>query len=278
MLAHQHAEHPVAGLRALALDHVQQVGQRLRDRAERALDAAEEVEAGGGEALEVGAVLVRDAQQLADRQRRDRQGEALDEIHLPFLGGDPRHLVELARDDRVDAGREPAQAVSGELRREHLAQAGVLRRVREAEAPGVLLGGDARLADEVGEIAAERACRAEYGLGLVVAADQPAPDPEGQLQQAHRLAVAQLAHIGHGVEAGALERQQGLVGQQRQQRGRATPSALETHRQPRDELDDPLTHGSDSNGVRITTAVRHTNETPVSLVDRSVSSNLASHS
>ena len=32
VLAHQHAEHAVAGLRALALDHVEQVGEGLRDR------------------------------------------------------------------------------------------------------------------------------------------------------------------------------------------------------------------------------------------------------
>ena len=89
-----------------------------------------------------------------------------DEIHPALLGGDPGHLVELARDDRVDPRGEAAQPVPGELRGEHLAQAGVRGRVGEAEAAGVLLGGDARLADEVGEVARERARRAEHGLRL----------------------------------------------------------------------------------------------------------------
>ena len=101
-------EHAVAGLRALALDHVEQVGERLRDRPQRALDAAEEVETGGGKALEVGAVFVGHPEQLADRQRGDRQREALHEVHLALLGGDLRHLIELTRDDRVDPRCEAA--------------------------------------------------------------------------------------------------------------------------------------------------------------------------
>ena len=206
VLAHQHAEHAVAGLRALALDHVEQVGEGLRDRAERAFDAAEEVEAGGRQALEIGPVLVRHAQQLADRQRGDRQREALHQVHLTALGGDLGHLVELARDDRVDPGSEAAQPVPGELRGEHLAQAGVCGWVGEAEAAGVLLGGDARFPDEVGEVAGERARRAEHGLRLVVAAHEPAADAERQLEQAHGFAVAQRCHLGHRVEPDALQR------------------------------------------------------------------------
>src|SRR5436305_372926 len=80
VLLDQHAAQAVAGLLTLLLDDVQQVGQRLRHRAERRARAAEQVEAGGAQPLEVLAVLVGHAEQLADRQRRDRQRERLPQV------------------------------------------------------------------------------------------------------------------------------------------------------------------------------------------------------
>ena len=163
-------------------------------------------------------------------------------------------------------GREAAQPVPGELRGEHLAQAGVGGRVGEAEAAGVLLGGDARFPDEVGEVAGERARRAEHGLRLVVAAHEPTADAERQLEQAHGLAVAQRCHLGHRVEPDALQRQQRLVRQEREEGvGRAAAPAPEARRQPRGQLDYPPTACTDCIGVGISAVVRHANETQVSL-------------
>jgi hypothetical protein len=122
------------------------------------------------------------------------------------LAGGGLHLVELARHDRVDAGGEAFEAVARELRRQHLAQPRVVGRVGEAQAAGVLVGGDADGADEMAEIAAERGRRPQHGLGLGVARDDPGAQAQRQLHLADGFVGPELAEIGDGVEPVALER------------------------------------------------------------------------
>jgi hypothetical protein len=108
VLPHEHAEQAVTRLDPLLLHDAEQVLHRLRDRAERAGDPAEEVETGGAQPLEVGAVGVGDAEELADRQRGDGEREGLQEIDDAVRLGERGHLVELADDDGLDSGRKPA--------------------------------------------------------------------------------------------------------------------------------------------------------------------------
>jgi hypothetical protein len=237
VLAHEPAEQPVTGLLALVLHDLQQVLHGLGDRAEGAGDPAEQVEAGGGQALELRTVGVGDAEQLADRERRDRQCEALYEVDGLSRRGRRRHLVQLAGHDHLDPRPEPAQPVPGELRGEELAQPGVVGRVGEPETARVLVGGDPDGADEVGEVVAEGRRRCEHRLGLLVAGDQPRPQPEGELHPADRLGGAQPPELGHRVEPVALQRDQRRLGQHRQQRV-AAATAPPAQPQPGERADD----------------------------------------
>ena len=73
-----------------------------------------QVELAGAAALEVVAVVVRHAEQLADHQRRDRQREARHQIcWRPGLF----HRVQLCVDDLDDARLQPLHPADRELRR-----------------------------------------------------------------------------------------------------------------------------------------------------------------
>ena len=88
-----------------------------------------QVELAGAAPLEVLAVVVRHAEQLADHQRRDGQREVLHQID-----GRPGgfHRVELLIDDLGDAWFQALHPADGELGGEHAAQPLVFGRV-EAE-------------------------------------------------------------------------------------------------------------------------------------------------
>ncbi len=214
VLLHQHAEQPVAGVLALLLDYVAQVGERLGYRAERGVGAREEVEAGGAEALELLAVLVRDAEQLADDQRGDRHRERLDEVDRVAVLPQRLHLVQPLLDEVVDARGESAEAPHGEFGGEQPAQPGVDGRIAEAEPAGVVVLGHPGVADEVGEVVAEAIGLAEHGTRLVVPRDQPHIHVERYGELGDRGLFAHLAQLGHRVEAVPAERHQGGLGEQ----------------------------------------------------------------
>ena len=106
-----------------------------------------QVELAGAAALEVVAVVIGHAEQLADHQRRDRQREARHQIRWrPGLF----HRVQLCVDDLDDARLQPLHPPDRELGREHAPQPLMLGRV-EAEQiagprAGLLLLGDRRRA------------------------------------------------------------------------------------------------------------------------------------
>src|SRR5690606_14981992 len=100
--------------------------------------------------------------------------EVLDQIDRSTVLARRVHLVQLPLDDRVDVRRQALEPARGELRLQHLAQPGVVRRIREAETAWVLLrGGPWRLADQVAEVVAERLDVAQHRPGLRISGDQP---------------------------------------------------------------------------------------------------------
>ena len=187
--------------------------------------------------------VVVDAEQFHDHAGRDGQREVLLQV-------DQRRPAPTAASTSSSAssmisrirGSRAASARVVKCARQHVAQPGVRRRVGEAEAARVLLGGDADLADHVAEVVAEGLrVGGEDRPGLVVAGHQPAPQAERHLEPADRLAVAEPAEFGHRVEADAAQRHQRFVGKAGEQRGRVGAAGAG---QPHQQAEQPATRSA----------------------------------
>src|SRR5437588_10561780 len=88
-------------------------------------------------------------------------------------------------------------------------------RIAEPESSGVLLLGETETCGNVGELVTELGGLAEYGLGLLVAGDQPGPHTEGQRQLADRFIPAFFSQSWHGIKAVTSQRQQGRLREKR---------------------------------------------------------------
>ena len=155
MLADDLADQAVAGVVALLAGRLPEEPPRVRHRAEDPLTAVRHVEAGGAQLPEGLPVLVGEAQELADDQERDREGEGRHQVDDTVAGGGLLgDLVELGLDDRGDPRAQPLEAAHRELWGEQLAQPGVLRRVGEPETADVTVGGRPALAHERPDVGA----------------------------------------------------------------------------------------------------------------------------
>ena len=203
---------PVARRLALPLDDAAQVDQRLRDLVEGGRRPGQQVEPGRGERLELVALLVRDAEQLADRQRRDGRGEVADEVDLLARRLELGHRVEAALDDRGDprARRESRRPVnSGVSRcRSRVCSGGSVN----PSPPGFCPEPMPARADEVAEVGGQPAGAPEDLAGLLVPGHQPGLHAERQREVAHRVVLAVLPQRGHRVEAVTAQRHERVVG------------------------------------------------------------------
>jgi hypothetical protein len=209
----QRSDQSLARIPALGGDQVAQICPRFVDRVERRERSVAEVESGGAEPLDERAVRVRDAEQLADGQRRHRQSELLPQVDR---AGDPGHRVESFVHNGFDPRLQPGQSVHGEFRRDETAQPGMHRRVGHAETPGLLPRRQPDPGREPAEVVAETVRAAQHRPHRFISSDQPCPDAQRQRQPADRRLLAQAAHLGHRVEAVPEQRKQGAVRQHRQ--------------------------------------------------------------
>ncbi len=147
--------------------------------------AAVEVEPSGAQVREQRTILVADPQQVADHQRRHGPREVRDQVHPPVAVRLPFEPVELFVDDGLHAREPGGQAARGELRGEQPPHLGVVRRVAEPEATGIELPSDARAADHVAEVVAERPVVGQHGPHLVVAGHHPAPHTQREPDPAY---------------------------------------------------------------------------------------------
>ena len=150
-------------------------------------------------ALEPLAVLVRDAEQFADDQGRDRQRELLHEVDRAALG---QHRVDVRLDLVRDVLAQRPHALDGELGREQPAQAGVALAVEVDDRTGHGIGGHVAVHDHVVGHGAARAQPGvvEQGAYLVVAAEQVRVDAgwAGHLVQFVR--GAEIGVVGRRIE------------------------------------------------------------------------------
>ena len=89
------------------------------------------------------------------------------------------------------------------------------RGIGHSQAAGILVGGESRFtADQVREVVAERGAPAQYGLGFLVAADQPGVHAEGEWHPADRLDFPFRREFTDRIESVTLQRHQGGVRQE----------------------------------------------------------------
>ena len=148
--------------------------------------AARDVEPDLAQPLELVPFRIRHPEQLADRQARHGKGEVLDQVDRSLLSDPAPQVGDRLRDDRRHGRFEGLQPTAREVGREHLPQAGVVRRVREAEATRVESGRGPVTSHEVVEVVAVGVVVGEYLAHLVVAGDQPSAEPPRQGNPADR--------------------------------------------------------------------------------------------
>ena len=211
VLAQEHADEVVARVPPGPGHEGLHVGQGLGGQRHPPLLRKPRVELGVRARLELVLVARRDAEQLADHERRDGQRVLRDEV-----GGraGPLEGVEVVVDDLDDPRLQPAHAAHGGLAHEHLAQPRVLRRVEGEQVAGAVAGELTGVAtDPVGRArevvgcpaVGERVGVAEHPADVGLPGQQPRRRAERRRHPGDPGAVPQLLGVRGGAEAGAPE-------------------------------------------------------------------------
>ena len=213
VVGEQRADQPRPGVVALLLDRADQEVTRVAGRVERAGRAGAEVEPRHAQAVELGPVVHRKPEQLADHLERHREREVMHQVDVRAGRG---QRVQAFGDDPLDQGFQPGQALLGELRGEVATQCRVARRVGHAQPTDLVLGVAALLGHELGEVVGEVLAGSEYRPRLVVPGHQPDAATEQLGQLADALGLAHPGQLGHRVQAVALERDPDRLGEETQ--------------------------------------------------------------
>ncbi|MFC4507771.1 MULTISPECIES: hypothetical protein [Streptomyces] len=175
----QPRHHIVAGFGALACDELVEVLTELLLGLHDVLEAGGEVDEDLGTPLEEVVVLVRDAEQVADHQRGQGQGELFHQVGGRSL---PGHLVQQLHGQALDPGPHRVDALDHELPGERLAHMGVHRFVVVLEEAARALrlplppAGEGRHPRTGAGVGAEGAA-AQDRAGVLVAGDEIGVEP-----------------------------------------------------------------------------------------------------
>ena len=156
---------------------------------------------GLGVLLEELVLLVRHTQQLADDQRRDRQGEHVHQVHR---GGTGQHVVDQAVHDALHGGPQRLDLLDRERTRHHPAQPGVFGVVHHDEAELALAGLGAGLGRIAGlvDVGADAGV-AQQGPLLGVPGHEPGLGAVPQAHLGQRPLALQVLECGRRVEGAA---------------------------------------------------------------------------
>src|SRR5262249_14206153 len=126
-------------------DQIAQVGLELidgSDAARKLLGAEHRLEGAQDRqrpAAQRAALVLRDAEHVADELYRNRGGEVLDQVDRAAVGAARQRALDQPVDQRLDARLQRRERARREGRRQELAHAAVIGRVVEHQAGGVVL-------------------------------------------------------------------------------------------------------------------------------------------